>query len=116
MTVFLPFLAAYRLVLLLLRADVLAAAHQLDLMWPQMQALRAGSVPLLRQRSPIVAYSLSVTAATGAMVACFRLAGSSGIGEGWSTALYVAGAILTLLSLVLFIALILTSLGFESGK
>ncbi len=109
----LPLLAVYPLAKLSLRSDVLAAARQLESLWPEVQASWPVSVSLSRPLSPTVVYSLALVLGVGAAAGCFWLAGLETTGESWRTALYVAGGILGFASLVVLIALIMTILGFE---
>lgn len=109
----LPLMAVYRLSKLWLREDVLAAALQLDSLWPEVQASWQGVIPLTRPLSPSLTYSIAVAAGTAATTGCFWLAGLASTGEAWRIVLYVTGSILGLVSFAVLIFLIMTMLGLE---
>lgn len=109
----LPLMAVYRLSKLWLREDVLAAALQLDSLWPEVQACWQGVIPLTRPLSPSLTYSIAVAAGTAATAGCFWLAGLASTGEAWRIVLYATGSILGLVSFAVLIFLIMTMLGLE---
>lgn len=109
----LPLMAVYRLSKLWLREDVVAAALQLDSLWPEVQASWQGVIPLTRPLSPSLTYSIAVVAGTASTAGCFWLAGLASTGEAGRIVLYVTGSILGLVSFAVLIFLIMTMLGLE---
>ena len=108
-----PFIAVYRIALLVLEKDVGAAAHRLDLLWPSIQAMWPGQTLVLEKSIPILNYFL-ITAGTGlAATACFLMSESPGIKAATNTALVITGVVLAMVSAVFLIVLVIASLGFE---
>jgi len=112
-TIAIPFIALYRIALLVLERDVAAAAHRLDLLWPSIQAMWPGQTLVLEKSIPILNYLL-VTVATGlAATACFVMSGAPAITATKNAALIIIGVLLAIVALVFLIVLAVAALGFE---
>jgi hypothetical protein len=112
--VILPLIVVHQLAKLWLRGNVLAAARQLELIWPEIQSLSPVMVKLTRRIWPSFTLFIALAVGTGATVGCFWVTGLASISDTWRLILQVAGSILGLISFGILIAFVMTMLGFEA--